>query len=283
MAQSVNGPVVRTLKITTEEQSLVYGANYGGQGYPDADIPVEFFINDAKLDSFNKANRTNYALLPASCYTLSATSAVIPKGKLNTDPLSVTFKTSGAGAMNALKTYVLPIGVTTKATPVNEALRTTFFVVKAQPDLKDYPNYDRAAWKIIAFSSQEATGEGANNGRAIFVLDNDPSTFWHTQWQGGTPGPPHSLTIDLGVEQVLHGLSFLSRQVDGNGKANEVNVQVSTDNTVWTDAGTFSLQNNKNLQPVFLPEGFKPARYFKVTINSSYSASYTYLAELNAF
>lgn len=56
------------------------------------------------------------------------------------------------------------------------------------------------------------------------------------------------------------------------------------DNITWTNAGTFNLQNNTDLQPQFLPEGFnKQARYFKVTINSAYSATYTILAVLNAF
>ncbi|MDF2191468.1 DUF1735 domain-containing protein [Paraflavitalea sp. CAU 1676] len=283
MPQAVNGAVVRTLKITDSAQTLVYGANYGGQGYPDADIEVSFAVNNSKVDSFNNANRTNYPLLPASAYTLSATSAIIPKGKVATEPLTITFKTNGAGAMDALKTYVLPITLSTKTLAVNEALRTAFYVVKAQPDLKDYPNYDRAVWQVIDFSSQEANGEGANNGRAIFALDNNINTFWHTQWQGASPGPPHHITIDMGSEKVLHGLSFQGRQNDGGGKPNEVNVQVSTDNVTWSDAGSFTLQNNKNVQPVFMPNGFKPARYFKVIINSAYNGGYTIVSELNAF
>jgi hypothetical protein len=166
---------------------------------------------------------------------------------------------------------------------VNETLRTTFFVVKAQPDLKNYPFYDRTGWQVIDFSSQEATGEGPNNGRAVFILDNNTATFWHSQWQNGSPGPPHYVTIDMGIQKTIHGLSFIGRQGDYNGRPNEVNVQVSNDNSVWTDAGTFNLQNSKDQQSVFLPNGFKNARYFKVIINSSYNATYTHLAELNTF
>lgn len=283
MPQAVNGPIVRTLKITDSVQTLVYGANFGGQDYPVEDIAVNFTVNQQKADSFNNANRTSYALLPADSYTLSATAAVIPKGKLSTEPLIITFKTNGAGAMVALRTYILPITLTTKTGTVTEGLRTTFYIVKAQPDLKDYPNYDRAAWGITGFSSQEANGEGPNNGRVIHTLDNNNGTFWHSQWQGGSPGPPHWFSIDMGTEKTLHGLSFVGRQGDYNGRPNEVNVQVSIDNSTWTDAGTFTLQNNKDLQSVFLPDGFKQARYFKVSVNSSYNAGYTHLAEFNAF
>ncbi|AXY72780.1 DUF1735 domain-containing protein [Paraflavitalea soli] len=283
MPQAVNGPVIRTLKITDSVQSLTYGANYGGQGYPDVDIPVTFTVDNGKVDSFNTANKTSYAILPEGSYTLSDLSTVIPKGQVSTAPLSISFKTKGAGAMNALQSYLLPITMGSKTVKINEALRTAFFIVKAQPDLKDYPNYDRAQWQVIDFSSQEANGEGANNGRAIFALDGNKETFWHTQWQGASPGPPHHITIDLGTEKTVHGVSLQGRQNDGGGKPNEVNVQVSTDNITWVDGGTFTLQNNKDVQPQFLPKGFKSGRYFKVIINSAYNGSYSCLAELNAF
>lgn len=283
MPGAVNGVIARTFKIIDSPQTITYGADYGGYGYPSSDIPVNFSVDNSLIDSFNLANKTNYAPLPDSSYTLSAINSVIPKGQLSTAPLSVTFKTKGDGSMNALKLYVLPITLTCKSVNVNPSLSTTFFVVKAQPDLKDYPDFDRSQWKILGFSSQEASGEGPNNGRAIFCLDGDPSTYWHTQWQNGQPGPPHWLLIDMGQETTLHGLAFLDRQSDNAGKPNEVNVQVSVDSTTWTDAGTFNLQNIKDLQPVFLPNGFQPARYFKVIVNSSYNATYTHLAELNAF
>lgn len=284
MPQAVNPPVLRILKITDSVQTATYGAYFGGQNYPTSDIPVFFAVDNTKVDSFNLANKTSYAVLPAGSYALSDLNSVIPKGQLSTPPLSISFKTKGVGAMDALKTYLLPVSISSKTNmPINEALRTTYLIVKAQPAFNDYPNYDRTSLQIIAFSSQEANGEGPNNGRAVFALDGNSSTFWHTQWQGASPGPPHYLTIDIGAVKTLHGLSFLGRQADAAGKPNEVNVQVSLDNVIWTDAGTFNLQNNKNLQPQFLPNGFKSARYFKVIINSAYGGSYTQIAELNAF
>jgi hypothetical protein len=283
MPQAVNGAIIKTLRITDSVQSLVFGANLGGVGFAGNDITVNFSVDNSRIDSFNAVNKTNYAALPDGSYTLSATTAIIPKGAINTEPLTVSFKTNGAGAMNALKTYILPIGITGNKTAVNEALRTAFFVVTAQPDFKDYPNYDRNGWQIIDFSSEEANGEGPNNGRAVFVLDGDHNTFWHSQWQGASPGPPHYMTIDMGTTKILHGLSFIARQNDNSGKPNDVNVQVSIDNTTWTDAGSFSLQNNREAQPQFLPNGFKQARYFKVIINSAHNAGFSHLAELNAF
>lgn len=283
MPEAVNNPVMKTFKITDSVQTLTYGANIGGLGYPNADVPVAFKINTAVVDSFNLANKTSYTLLPSSSYSLGTTNTFITKGQVSTAPLTITVKTNGTGAMDALKSYLLPVSIASTTSRVNESLRTTFYVVKAQPDFANYPNYSRASWAIIAFSSQEANGEGPNNGRAIFALDGDVNTFWHSNWSGAAPGPPHYLIVDMGVVQILHGFSFVGRQGNGGGKPNEVNIQVSTDNVSWVDAGTFNLLNNTNLQKQFLPGGFQSARYFKVVINSAYNGSYTQIAELNAF
>jgi len=282
MPAAVNNPVNRVLAITDSAQVIIYGADYGGADYPQADIPVTFSVNPALVDSFNRANNTAYTLLPEHGYTLSAISAVIPRGQLSTPPLELAVKTSGAGGIAALKDYLLPISIVKSTVTVNEQLRTTFFVIRAQPDLADYPDFDRSAWSIVDFSSQEANGEGADNGRAVFAIDNNPATYWHTQWQGGSPGPPHYITVDMGIVKTLHGLSFLDRQSDNDGKPQSVTVETSIDNHTWEPAGSFTLQNTKDLQKQFL-SGFRDARYFRVNILSSYNATYTHLAELNAF
>ncbi|MFE4024016.1 hypothetical protein ACFXPZ_42645 [Streptomyces sp. NPDC059101] len=38
--------------------------------------------------------------------------------------------------------------------------------------------------------SEETGGE---DGRAAYVLDGDPATFWHTRWYGGTGPLPHHI------------------------------------------------------------------------------------------
>lgn len=284
MPQSVNGAVHKTLAISDNVQTLVYGANFGGNGYPEKDIPVTFTIDATLAEAYNVAHKTNYLVLPEGSYVLSDKNAVIPKGKLSTEPLHISLKTKGTGAMDALKTYILPISMSAPDATITNGLGTTYFIVTAQPDLKDYPDIDRKSWKIIDRSSEEANGEGQNNGKAIFAIDGEINTYWHSQWQNGQAVPPHFLTIDMGERKTLHGLGFIARQTDANGKPNEVNVQTSLDNITWVNAGTFNLQDNKNLQKNFLPEGFnKDARFFKVTINSGFNSSVSHLAELYAF
>ncbi len=282
MPQAVNNPKSYVLKISDSLQEIVYSASCGGQDYPAADINVAFSVSNELVDSFNNANHTNYLIMPEKSYELTTPAATILHGTLSTGPLKILVKTAGAGAISFMKDYLLPVTIRNASEKINAKLATTFYKVRAEPDINDYPIFDRTNWKIIDFSSQEASGEGPDNGRAEFALDNRSDTYWHTQWQGGSPGPPHFLTIDMGDSKTLHGLSFLDRQADGGGKPKEVTLQVSTDNSSWQDAGSFSLANVKDLQIQFLTI-FRDARYLKVIVNESYNGSYTHLAELNAF
>ena len=136
--------------------------------------------------------------------------------------------------------------------------------------------------KIVDFSSEEASGEGPNNGKAIFLLDNNINSFWHSQWQNGSAGPPHHITVDMGEVKEMHGFMSTARQVDGNGKPNRVEISVSTDNVNWTLAGEYTLAFKKEPQKVFLRK-FLAARYFKFTIKSAYGSTSAHMSELGAF
>ena len=87
----------------------------------------------------------------------------------------------------------------------------------------------RTKWKVSA-DSQEQTG-GA--GLAANAIDGDPSTFWHTQWLGTVPLPPHSFIVDLGGAQRLTGLRYLPRPGGGNGTIAKFRIYVSADGINW--------------------------------------------------
>lgn len=72
----------------------------------------------------------------------------------------------------------------------------------------------RAGWKILRASS-----ESSSNGKvARNAIDGDPTTHWHTRFQGVLTRHPHDLVIDLGSEREVRGLRYLARQdVGWNG------------------------------------------------------------------
>ena len=288
MPQAVSNPVKTTLPISDSDQTIIYGANYGGQDYPAQDILINFSVNPAMVDSFNLKNNTQYKMMPANSFSFTQNSATIQKGTLATNPLEIKITTSGANAIDVLTDYLLPVSITgTKITSgninVNEDLRTTYYLIKTQPNLDDYTDYDRTNWSIAGFSSEEpAEGQWGNGGQAIHAIDDNTGTFWHSQWQNALPGPPHYLIVNMGEVKTLHGLWFIDRQNDQEGKPQDVHVQVSMNGTTWIDAGGFTLENTKETQKQFI-NGFKNAQYFKVIFTSSYDAVYCHLAELGAF
>lgn len=103
---------------------------------------------------------------------------------------------------------------------------TTLYDLRfAVTNLKDYVK----GWTVIGADSFEK-GEG-DPGNAI---DGDPDTYWHTQYSGSEPKPPHFIAIDLGMSQNLAGLRYLPRQDGGtNGRIKQYAIYVSDDPNNW--------------------------------------------------
>jgi beta-galactosidase len=62
--------------------------------------------------------------------------------------------------------------------------------------------------KVIYADSEELAGD---NGTATNVIDNQPTTFWHSEWQDHKPAHPHQVILDLGGKQTLSGFRYLPR------------------------------------------------------------------------
>lgn len=279
LPQAVNGPVTYNFSTgDTAAPSIIYGADYGGFGYPDKDVAVSFGVDAAVADSFNLANNTDYALLPAKSYTMSDTSAVIKKGELSTMPFKITLHTTGDKAPDDIsKTYILPISLKSASLAINPTLQTYYCLINIVPAF-----FDRSDWKIIDFSSQEAEGEGADNGRAVFALDGNNNTYWHTEWKDARPGPPHYITIDMGVSKRILGSALVDRQNVNSGRPEEIEFFVSENGSDWKSAYSGTLLNTGDQQKVFFEKPVQ-GRYVKFQVNTIYSSDITNLAELYLF
>lgn len=82
----------------------------------------------------------------------------------------------------------------------------------------------RGKWKVAYADSEEIDGE---NGSADNLLDNQPTTNWHTQWSGGETKHPHQVVIDLGEEVEIASLRILPRQDGVNGRVKDLRVYAS--------------------------------------------------------
>ncbi len=87
----------------------------------------------------------------------------------------------------------------------------------------------KGKWKVVSFRSEQQPQHGAQR-----AIDDDPQTFWHTQWQGGQPAHPHHIAIDLADTVMIDGFTYLPRQ-DGRdgGVIYDYEFYVSTDGKEW--------------------------------------------------
>lgn len=246
----------------------------------DKSIPITIGVDQAAFDAYNSdtANHAKYALMPEAYYKIENATVSLPAGKTDTT-FNVIFYPSKFDI--SATGYLLPISIITDpGVPVSQEMKTVYFHVEKDP----FPPYSRTGWTVTGMSSEEASGEGPNNGRVVHLLDNDPSTFWHSQWQGGTPGPPHWFSFDMGTANVLNGVMFLDRQCGCTNRPKDVTISVSTDNVTWTDAATLNLANTTSWQKFTFGTPLQAARYLKVTITGMYDAqTYTNLAEFKVF
>ena len=113
----------------------------------------------------------------------------------------------------------------------------------------------------IAFASSQEPDEGD----AAYLVDGDPSTFWHTMYSITLAKYPHWVDFDAGKQKVIKGFTYLARQ-DGslNGCIKDYEIYVSNDNKTWGEPilkGHF--EKTAKLQKVMLTKPVK-ARYFRL-------------------
>lgn len=291
MSQAVNGASVDITvnrRAPLQSDSLYafdVNAFFAGSGYVSAprDITVTFALDYSKWDSINAA-RTDAGLpafekIPDNIFDFSTTQAVIRKGANVSE--NITF-TIDAKLIEEGHSYMIPVRIASAdGFTINPSMAFTWFVVTVTPPV--YAEINRSTWTVHEVDSEEANGEGPNNGRAIFALDGLLNTFWHTQWDGGEPPLPHHIAIDMHSEHSLSGLYLTARQNAPNGAPKTVNVEVSTDGNTWQSAGTYQLQAINAKQPVFFSQAFT-ARYFRVTVTATHgNTNITFFAEVSAF
>lgn len=101
-----------------------------GMAVPEVqDVKVTVAPAPEKLDTYKKAFYDDSSeLLPASCYTLSATTLTIPAGSVRSAGLPVAFK--DLRTLDLSKTYVLPVTVSASDLTVLESARTVYYYIK---------------------------------------------------------------------------------------------------------------------------------------------------------
>jgi hypothetical protein len=271
MPQAIDYPAVRTTIMTDSLQSIIVGAAYGGIDNLSRNVHIQLSIDPSLADEFNSKNGTSYPVMPAGSYQLQTTETDILPGTTSSTPVKLSIKT--VGGIEPDKDYLLPVRIhlADEELPVNEKLRTTYFLIRAE-----YQEFNRTGWNLLEVSSQEAPNIGAN------VLDGNFTTQWHTQWKNAKPPHPHFVKVDMNQTKTVHGFYFWPSNV-ATGNPQKVHVDVSADGTTWTSTGTYTFENTYKKFPFYFNTPVQ-ARYFKFVIDSSFvNTHFTHLQEIGAF
>ncbi|KAM0487463.1 hypothetical protein ACHAP7_001977 [Fusarium lateritium] len=165
-----------------------------------------------------------------------------------------------------------------KVRPYSSSLlkREQMLSLRAAAPLDSAP-IDRAKWTVTCDSVHE--GNECKN-----AVDGDDGTFWHTQWEGSEPAPPHTITVDLKKVYNVNGISMLPRQDDSpNGYIAQHQVFLSKDKKSWGSPvayGTWYADRTVK----YANFDTQPARYLRlVAITEANGNPWTSIAELNVF
>ena len=148
--------------------------------------------------------------------------------------------------------------------------------------------YDNTKWEMLSFSSEEPTGElvkGDNFGFAKSILDGDPKTYWHSQWQSRTAQLPHSFVIDCKETIKLNAFYFILSNDDRSGDSRlqkDILIEGSLDNNTWYDI--YENKNCPNTTEYTLSlDSTAQARYLRLTIRGTQTGVvYTRINEFSA-
>ncbi|MBC8136404.1 MAG: discoidin domain-containing protein [Fibrella sp.] len=125
---------------------------------------------------------------------------------------------------------------------------------------KRFSGFAPTGWKVAAVDgSAPDVADSAWN-----AIDGNPDTLW----QMGSASAPHSLTVDMGSDRRIGGLSYLPRQDKSReGVIETYHFETSVDGKSWVAAITDGRFDNIRNNPVLQEVVFAPvtARFFRFT------------------
>ncbi len=143
---------------------------------------------------------------------------------------------------------------------------------------------DKAGWKASACSQASNEVKPNTDGAAASVLDNNPSTYWHSDYRGNdTCKNIHTLTIDFQKETSFDALEYVARPGGSasNGTWEKVNVIGIDANGKETKLMTDQIINLTNNGYLFQFD--KMQTFNKIRFEIQGKGGFASAAEINAY
>lgn len=231
------------------------------QGNPAAEVHYVTFAPDtAKIVEYRTKYGSNALLLPTKSYLFYKSTVAILAGANTSEAavLNLSFQTT----LKARTTYVLPLAITAIDGQVQDP--KTRKVVYYVFNTGDALYVDNTGYTLTA----TASSTNSPNVAGRVVDGNYLGTYWLSNISQSLP---QWVSIDFGREISFSGLDyFFPTAVNYDtlgGNTTSVKLETSSNNTTWTDKGTYTvdIKNTARKQTLNLPS-LTTARYLRFTI-----------------
>ncbi len=124
----------------------------------------------------------------------------------------------------------------------------------------------------IPLSIHYASSEEASWNPAFNLIDDDPSTIWHTTYYLTVAKYPHWIDFDTNEDETtFRGIVFLQRQGNNrNGRIKDYVIEVSADAQTWTQVHAGAFADSTDKQRVLFAEPAK-GRYIRLKAISGHT------------
>lgn len=243
------------------------------------DITATIGHKQETIDAYNAANNSFFALLPSTSYSGEDT-ALLASGT-NSKEVVYTVNASQIAPGN----YILPVQITAITSSLNGTVTDNIKFNSEKSKLfifsKMGEKLSKTNWSIKSVNSQEASGEGSNNGQAKHMIDDNLNTFWHSRWQGGNDPLPYEIVVDMGAEYLVSQIEIIPRNNANNG-ITHLRFETSTDGISWEYVGRFEF-NYAETSLIYAVKASN-CRYIKVIVPEDGAKSrVAAIREMNAY
>ncbi|MBN8459351.1 MAG: discoidin domain-containing protein [Verrucomicrobia bacterium] len=173
--------------------------------------------------------------------------------------------------------------------PVARQLRASLLAYAAGPDFNPTTEIPLDG-NLPAFSRESALARLApkmsastehENFWAINAADNNPDTYWHSNWNPPEPALPHSLVIELKQPLAVCGFIYTPRKDCDHGRIARYRIHASDDGKTWKPVAEGNWENTDRPQTVRL-DSPATARFFKLeSLQEVQNRNWTSVAEFD--
>ncbi len=194
------------------------------------DVTLSTEDGEKDVEAYNAAHGTNYKLMPADSYSFTTTDLKYTQG---TSSVSTTFRYS-ADNLSILNVYMLPVRV-----------KSSTMLGISLPDKPLYIIIDPKVSLTYDMLSSPCTEP--TEGSLLNLIDNNPSTFWHSVWSIRYYNDMYSHYFDV------HLSTSLKKQMRFDYYARdywpvlplEITIYVSRDGKSWTKLVALEKEKDK--------------------------------------